>query len=273
MKKMLVIGIIFILIGGVFCGAAYAFGERYISAELTDASVSFTAETITKINISEHVAEIKFIKSGSTGDISVKAENILESEFKCELVNNTLKVSYNPSTIKLGFIVMPTSIFNWNNRSPVINIYIPEGRSFDEIYFGGGVGRVAAEEINAKSLVLAGGVGEYNINNMNAGNLEIDGGVGSVKLNGTVNGDTKIDGGVGEIKISGQLNGNIKLKTGVGSTKLDLTGNISDYNIKVDKGVGSIKLNGNKIEGTYQNNGKYNFDIDAGVGSIDIYIK
>ena len=272
MKKMIIIGIIFILIGGVFCGAAYAYGERYVDNQLTDKSTSFTADNINKMDINDYVAEIRIIKSNNMSEIAVKAENIIEEEFTCELTNTTLKISYNPNTVKLGFISLPTRIFSITKKPPVINIYIPEGKQFDEFYFGGGVGRVAAEEINAQFLNLNGGVGEYNIDNMNVGRLEVSGGVGSVKLNGIVNGDTRIDSGVGEIKIRGQLNGNIKLKTGVGSASLDLKGNVADYNIKVDKGVGSVKLNGSKIE-TVQNNGKYNLDIDAGVGEINIDIK
>ena len=55
--------------------------------------------------------------------------------------------------------------------------------------------------------------------------------------------------------------------------KLDLKGDIDDYNIKADKGVGSIKINGSSASNTNKNNAKYNLDINAGVGSININIK
>ena len=292
MKKMLVIAIICIFIGGVLCGVAYAAGEKYVEAQLTDISKSFISENINKISINDYVAEIKLIKyGGENKEISVQAQNIIENEYKCEMINDTMKISYNPTMVKFGFISLPTGIFNWRNKTPVINIYIPENKKFDEVNFGGGVGKIQTDEINAQVMILAGGVGEYDINNISVGRLDINGGVGNIKINGEVNGDFKIDGGVGEIKIDaiingnakidsgvgnikiyGQINGNIKLKTGVGNTVLDLSGNAGDYNIKADKGVGNIRLNGNKIENV-QNNGKYNIDIDAGVGDININIK
>ncbi|MCL1859689.1 MAG: DUF4097 domain-containing protein [Oscillospiraceae bacterium] len=272
MKKILIIGIILILIGGVFCGAAYAVGERYMDSQVVDVSAAYSSDKVNKINITENVANIKFLRSGG-GDIIVKAENIAESEFKCLLTeDNILQISYNPRSVKFGFINLPSFIFDWKNKSPVINIYIPEGKIFEEVKFNGGVGSINVEQINAKSLIIGGGVGEYNIKNMITENLRIDGGVGSVKIDGIINGDTKIDGGVGEVKITGQANGNIKLSTGVGSADLDLTGNVGDYNFKVNRGVGSIRLNGSKMPDSIQNGGKYNIDINAGVGSININI-
>jgi hypothetical protein len=273
MKKILITALIFVLIGAVFCGVAYAVGEQYVGNQLSNSSKNFSAGEINKININDYVAEVMFFKSNNTNDISVKAENIIIEDFKCEVVNDTLKISYNHKNVRIWGISIPSGVFNWKNRTPVINIYIPEGKVFDEIYYGGGVGRIVTEELNAKSLIIAGGVGDYNIDNMTVGRLEIGGGVGAVKIHGVVNGNTKIEGGVGEVKIWGQLNGDVRLHTGVGSAYLDLTGDVGDYNIKASTGIGTLKLNGNHISGSYQSNGKYNLNIDAGVGSIDINIK
>jgi len=274
MKKVIIIGVIFILLGGIFCGAAYAAGERYVDSKLSDGFFEvFVLDDVNKIYITDIVASVEISKYEGSG-IAVKAENIVETDFKCSLdKNGVLEISYNPDAIKFGFISLPSFIFDWKNKSPVISVYIPDGKMFDEVKFDGGVGSVNAEQINARSLIIGGGVGEYNIKDMITENLKIDGGVGSVKINGIINGDTKIDAGVGEIKITGQANGNIKLNTGVGNATLDLTGNINDYNIKADRGIGSIRLNGNKMPDSIQNDGKYNIDIDAGVGSININIK
>ena len=273
MKRILIIGIILILLGGVFCGAAYALGEKYVDSQLSGSSAVFSSNEVNKIYISDIVADIKFYKSES-GDIAVKAENIVESEFKCQLNGGTLEISYNPETIKFGFISLPSFIFEpaWKTNSPVIEVYIPEGKIFDEVYFNGGLGSIETEQLNAKSLIINGGVGDYDIKNIYVESLKIGVGMGSVKIDGIINGDTKIEGGVGDIKITGQANGNIKINAGMGNITLNMAGNLWDYNIKADKGLGSINLNGKKMPDLIKNGGTYNIDIDAGVGSIDINI-
>ena len=272
MKKIITIGIVFILIGGVFCGAAYAMGEKYMDSTVTDISGVFSLDSISKINITDNVANIKILKSDG-GDITVKAENVVEKYFKYFVADgDTLQISYNPSSVKFGFITLPSFVFDWKNKSPVISVYIPDGKIFDEAKFNGGIGSINAEQINADSLIIEGGVGEYNIKNMIAENLKVNCGMGSVKIDGIINGDTKIEGGVGEFKLTGQANGNIKLNAGLGNAALDLNGNIEDYNIKANRGLGDIKLNGGKMPDSLQNGGKYNINIDAGVGNIDIKI-
>lgn len=271
MKKVMVIGIICILIGAIFVGLAYGFGGRYVNSKLTDASKTFSSAEINKLNIEEIIANVKIFKSGDAGNIEIKAEKVIENELKCEVVNGVLKISYNPSRLKFGPITIPSFIYDWNNTS-VINIYIPEGKVFDEICYTGGLGNIEAEEINAQAIIISGGAGDYNIKNMTVGSLEINGEMGNISLNGTINGDTKISGGAGDLKISGQVNGNIKLNALMGNANLDLNGNAGDYNIKVDAGLGNIRLNGNKT-GTVNNGGKYTIDINASVGDININIK
>ena len=272
MKKMLWIGVICIIIGGIFCGAAYAVGENYVSANMEFCEDIFNSNDVNRIELIQNVANVKFLSGGNSESIKIEAENILIPEYKCSVSDGILQIKYNPRSVKFGFVSFPTGIFNINNKMPEIRIYIPAGKKFDEVNFDGGVGKIETTQLNAKALMLNGGVGEYNIKGLTTDSLTIESGVGSIKIEGIINGGTKIDGGVGEIKISGQINGDIDLTTGVGSVELNLTGNASDYNIKVDKGLGSAKLNGSPV--SYVNNdGKYNINVDAGVGSIDINIK
>ena len=270
MKKMIVIGLICILVGVVICGAAYAMRGN---ADLKDTNVSFSGNDVNNINISAGIAHIRILKSAdNSNEIVIKAEDIILEDFKCEIKNDdTLKISYNPSSVKFWFITLPS--FGSGIDKAKINIYIPEGKVFNEFIFDGGVGKIEAEQINAQSIKIDGGVGEYDVRNITTGSLKVNGGVGSIKINGVINGDTRIDCGVGSVKLSGQANGDIRIKGGVGSINMDLTGNVGDYNIKADKGIGSIKLNGSKMPDSVRNGGKYDIDVDAGVGSIDINIK
>jgi len=274
MKKIIIIGLIFILLGGVFCGAAYAAGEKYGDSQLGGTSDSYLTDDANKIYISNYAAEIEILKSDS-GKIEVETENIAVNDFKCSVNNSTLEISYNPGTVNFGFISIPSFVLDsgFNSKNPVIRIYIPEEKIFDEIKFDGGLGSIDIEQLKSEAVIIKGGAGSYNIKNMITEKLDITVGMGSVKISGIINGDTKIEGGAGSFKLSGQANGNIKIKTGMGSATLDLAGNTGDYNIKVSKGMGSVSLNGGKMPDSVKNGGKYNLDISSGAGSININIK
>jgi len=251
MKIIIITGIILILIGGALWGAAYALGGESMKENFSETyNGDFTVLNVEKIEIGDHVGEIRVFKNvENTEKIIVTAENIKASNFNCSVTDNkTLKIKYNPGF--LSFIFKPF----WSANS-VINIYIPEGKLFDEVNFKSGVGKTVIDAINAKSFMIDGGVGSFDIKNIYAENLNIK-------------------GGVGEIKVSGEIKGNIKIDGGVGEVKLDLKGDRNDYNINVKGGVGETKLNGKKISGNDNiNNSKYSIKIDGGVGSININIK
>ena len=295
MKKMVITGIICVLIGVAFCGAAYAVSDGNVeSNNLRDKKFTFPSAGIKKIHIKDHVANLKIFKAPADSDeIVISAENVLVEELKVSESDGVLSISYNPRTVKFGVVSLPKLNFGKINKMSVINIYIPENKTFDSFYFDGGVGTTYAEYITAGSVILDGGVGTYDIKNITADSLKLNGGVGTVKIAGALinggakieggvgtvdvsgrfNGDTVIDGGVGTIDFAGEINGNLKLSTGVGSANVNLKGSIDDYNIKANKGVGTIRLNGSKIPDSVKNGGRYDIKIGAGVGSININIK
>ncbi|MCL2772291.1 MAG: DUF4097 domain-containing protein [Oscillospiraceae bacterium] len=275
-KIIIIIGVVFILAGGLFCGAAYALGENYVDGKTTDISEDFTSGDVNKLNINNTIASVKIFKGddNAAGSISIQAENVIESELKCDLSNNILTISYNPTTVKFGFITLPSGLFNWNKSSPVINIYIPADKLFDEVYFTGNIGNINIDDISAKDFTIDSGVGNFSADNMTvSGNLNIGNRVGGSDINAVINGQTKIDGGVGSINVSGQANGDITINGGVGSINMDLSGSVTAYAYNVKGGLGSIKLNGNKINDSWRSAGDYNIKIDGGVGSININIK
>ena len=279
MKIIIVIAIVFILAGGIFIGAAYAFGERYVDSKLENYSAVFddTADAkVNQIHIDDMVADVRFLKAGNdeTSGITVEAENIVLDNFKCEVNNNIMTISYNPSTVKYGFISLPSFVFDMNTKLPVIKIYICEGKVLDEVNFISNVGNISSEELNTETFIISGGLGNCNIENLTAGNVRIDGGVGDTNISGTINGQTMIEGGLGNLRISGQMNGNIKLNGGVGNVNFDLSGDANDYNIKSNGGVGDIKINSKKANDFINSSeSKYNIDINGGLGNITIKIK
>ena len=275
MKIIIVIGIVFILCGGIFFGAAYAFGERYIDSKTEDRSEIFKLSSIEKLDIRDSVANINFLKNNNGDEILVEAKNVISDELTCESSGNTLKISYNPRAVKFGFISFPSWIFNWNTKIPEINIYIPESKIFDDVYIGGGVGTTQIEILNTKYLTLSGGVGNVKAKNIVTENLRIDGRVGTTDIDAVINGETKIGGGVGTIKISGEADGDMTINGGVGTITLNLSGDMNEYSFNVNRGLGSIKFNGNEIgdNPSRTTGGKYNVKIDGGVGDMNITIK
>jgi hypothetical protein len=257
MKKILVIGLIFILIGGIFCGAAYATGEKYADSELADIRFAFAANSVDKINIGNYIAEIKIIKGElNSSEILVTAENVEGEVFVCGQSGGILSISYDPEKLKFGFFHFPTFVFEpfWNNRYPVIKIYIPEEKLFDEIYIEGGLGDTEIAHIEVKSFVIKGGVGNYNIKSIYAEKLYIEGGLGDLKINGEIAGDIKIDGGVGNVR-------------------LNLKGDAEDYSVNSNNGIGNIKINGkSRPWGDNWYRGIYKIDIDGGLGDVNISI-
>lgn len=279
MKKFLIIGLIFILAGGLFCGAAYAVGEKNADSLLGAFDTSFPAAEIKKIEIGEHLAEINFANSKSDAKtITVNAKNISESDFECRLVgDDTLYISYDPPPNKrFGFISLP--VFHFSNRVfPVITVYIPKDLDFESVRFGGGVGEVNIDELTVADFTIGGGLGNYCINKLTVnknGGFKIEDGVGEIEIsNAEIYGETVIMGGLGNIFISGKIEGDINMNTGVGNVDLNLFGNASDYNITAKRGVGEVKLNGKNIGNEIYTGGKYHIDIEAGLGNINIEIK
>ena len=276
-KIIIVIAVVFILIGGIFFGAAYAFGEKIVDMQVNDISKDFTSGDVNRINVNGVVANVRIFKnSGDSGSISIKAENVIESEFKCDISNNSLAISYNPTTVKFGFVSLPSGLLNWSKNTPVINIYIPDGKLFDEVDFTGNVGGVNIEDINSKNFTIDGGVGSFTSDNMTVtGNFSISGRVGNTDIKAAISGNTKIDGGVGSVTLSGQADGDMTINGGVGSITLNLSGDMNEYSFQVSRGLGGVKFNGGDIGDTPSRTtgGKYNIKINGGVGSININIK
>lgn len=273
-----------ILIGGV---VLFFFAGRQVSTQqLSNVSHTFGAghlENIQNFKISDFAAKVNIMKSKSN-EISIKAENIIESELKCSIsADKTLVISYKPKWF--GFFSLPNF-----NKTAVINIYIPEDKAFDNFDIRQGIGNIDAEYIKTNRFNIAGGVGNSTVTG-DMENIDIRGGVGIVTVNGTINGDLRVDGGVGNInldldgnttdlkiaggvgcvKVASVIAGNVKVNGGVGDVKLDLKGNIYDYNLNIKTGVGTVRINGEKAS-SYQKNtsAPYTLKVDGGVGNIDL---
>jgi len=269
LKIVIIAGVALILGGGLVYGAAYAIGERNTNARVASLTHTFPSNrNISSLRVDEMVARVN-IRQSAGDEIKVEAVDVVEEYFKYDIADGTLRISYNPGFRSFGFINIP-----WltNRRTPVINIYVPEGMVFENVDIAGGVGDYNIEYINADSFNLDGGVGRVTVENSWINRLEIDGGIGEYNINGDI-GEMNISGGVGRIAVSGSVERDIRIDGGVGEIKLDLAGDINNYDVRSDSGIGAVRINGERANNFNNPGAPYRLSADGGIGSISIYIR
>ena len=223
-----------------------------------------TADTLNlKVDVS--IGRVN-IRTTEASEIRIEAENINPDNFTSGVVNGTLEVIYR----QRGIGIIPISRLT-NRRPAVVDIYIPKGMIFETVDINGGVGEYNIEYINAGRLRLDSGVGRVSVNGSSIDKLKINAGVGEINISGDI-GEMNIDGGVGRIRINGSIARGIKIDGGVGEIKLDLAGDINNYDVRADTGVGPIRINGERAGNFRNSNAPYRLTVDGGVGSININI-
>lgn len=272
LKVVLIVGIALILGGGLFYGAAYALGDKYGNKNIGDYSEIFNqTEDFLDFRLDASVAKVN-IKVGAANEIKIDAQDIIVENLECGMKNNTFEVFY---TTKWDWDWMNFSIFGMSvteNHSPVINIYIPQSMVFNNFSIDGGVGEYNIEWVSTDSFKVNGGVGKTVIKDSKIDKLKVDGGVGEYDITGGI-GEMNVSVGVGLVKVSGSVARDIKIDGAVGEVRLDLAGNIDNYDIRVDGGVGTVKINGEQANNYRNSSAPYTLDINGGVGNITIDIK
>lgn len=191
----------------------------------------------------------------SYGDkFEVDAENIEEKRFDTRISGNTLYVEYDVNNF------LDTGIWNnvTNASAPTFNITVPHSIQLDGCRIESGATNLHINGIKASDVVLETGAG-----NIIAKNIAFDG--------------LTLSGGAGNSEIMGAITGDIDVGSGVGEVKLDITGNIDDYDIDMDCGVGSISINDQTYNGIgsqrkHTSGAENNITASCGVGQIKINI-
>ncbi|MFV0363134.1 MAG: DUF4097 family beta strand repeat-containing protein [Suipraeoptans sp.] len=145
----------------------------------------------------------------------------------------------------------------WNDRAnSYIEIYVPEGYTFDEADISVGAGELNISAINTKELDIDVGAGQAVIHDFNVDYLYMKCGAGQITAAGNINKEGDIDGGIGEIDLS-------------------LDGLESDFNYNLNVGVGEVTVGKNNFSGlgsqkTISNDADKDIDVDCGMGSIKV---
>ncbi len=220
-----------------------------------------------------------------TGDFfQVSGNNVLK-DFSCKFENGTLTV--NNTNSKKGHISGSTK--------SSLTITVPEGTNLKYLKIATGAGNCIIKNISTEKFDIETGAGNATITDFNtdtitlnagAGNIEftssslcnmtLNCGVGNLDIKSSnISGKSKIECGVGNFTLTDcSLTGEWNAECGVGEFKLDLNGNLEDYEISIDSSIGKAKLNGKthtKIDKL--NSGAANkLKIDGGIGEIIINI-
>ena len=261
-RSVLGLAIGLIISGGVLCFGAYVAGAdtsvtwnnvkigvngvTYVSRDYDSKefnTISEKLENFDKITLNIDTMDLE-IKTGDTYQLD--ATYLKEGGFSYEVKKGELVVKQS---------IEHRSLFGFNNKIGKMTLYIPEGKSLE-------------------NMDIEMGIGEAHIDNMVTDAFELKGGVGEVVINNLVSQDTDTKIGVGDVKIQGDLKGKTSIEGGIGSFYLELVGAEKEYNYNIKKGLGETRINNRTYEGfgdtTEDNDAANQITIDSGIGEIKI---
>jgi len=220
---------------------------------------------VTSLDIDINTGQL-IIMSGDT--FRVEAENVTK-DFQTKVSDNgTLIIDESKNNVHFfGF-----NFNGFNNTNSKITLYLPATFISKDTEINTGAGKVTIEKLDTESLLISTGAGNISGNNINAEEVKIDGGVGNTDFEEVSFKNADFNCGVGNLNIKGELLGDNTIDCGVGEVKLELTGNVDDYQLNIDSGVGTVRVNGEKIKDSYQNNNRADnsIEVDGGVGNVRI---
>ena len=225
-------------------------------------------ETVEVIDFSESYANVNNLDLDvsisnlniTTGEtFMVEASNV-GKDFKCELVNKTLKIKEND---------IKNNIFSNTNHYSTITIYIPENIKLNEVIIDTGISTTSIENLLSDKLDLDLGMGNFEMRDSISNKTEISTGAGEVVLTNVQLGNLDLETGVGSCTLSGKLTGYSNIECGVGGLNINLEG--EDYTIFSKTGIGNININGQKVDNNSTNgNGQNRITVEGGIGEVNI---
>ena len=202
-------------------------------------------------------------------NVSYSKINIIDSdEFKIEL-NSLCEYSISNNTL----IIKDIKKFRVNPGADIyLNLYIPKGKVFNDVYIDAGAGNVKIDTIKANTLDFDMGAGKVSINNIEVySHAKLDGGAGNFNIENGILSNVDFDMGLGNVDIKASLTGNNKIDMGMGNLSIDLIDSVNNYRFDIEKGIGSVSIDGEgKSNGVYGNGATF-IEIDGGIGSINIH--
>lgn len=279
---LIAVGLIFGLVGAAFGGnrqlrdmakngeLSYGPGEWFIFGgwwdddddmyAVSETEDTYPAEGIKKLDINIGAAELNIHPYTGT-------------EYQI-IVTQPEKFEYGISDPDTLFIYSKGTGRNerWHKQ---VDLFVPEKTKFESVVIAVGAGTVSTDYLACGDLEIKVGAGEFTGDKVVAEDMKCDIGAGTMTISDVaiVESDFKI--GVGSADISGKISGNTNIKCGMGSVRLDLDGEMEDYNYQVSCAAGNVNIDGETISAIsgnrhIDNNSDVTFDIDCAMGAIEI---
>lgn len=303
-KILLTVGVICVLVGGIFSAVlghfffdeivahkeelvfnhldildwnnGFYFGRNglYYNDSDCDKVLYYDAskENVENIDFAFAIGEISI----TTGDkMAIHVENMFENAITSEVKDGTWYVK--DSLREKGNV--------HSEYAPDIHIVLPANKIFDTIEIELAAGVVEAELLRAKEIVLEVDAGSMTVQQLYATEcLELHNGVGELQLVSVQANNVTADNGIGSITIAGEITGKNNIKCGIGEVNIGLRGREDiDFDYDVNCGVGEVVIGNSKHYGMGKHHKESHhhgttsstdyFYLDCGIGCIRLNLE
>ena len=228
-------------------------------------------ENVENIDFSFAVGKISI----TTGDeMCIHVENMFENAITSEVKDGTWYVK--DSLREKGNA--------YSEYAPDIHIVLPVNKIFDTMEIELAAGIVEAELLRAEELILEVDAGSMTVQQLYATEcLELQNGVGEMKLLSVQANNVTADNGIGSMSIFGEITGKNNIKCGIGEVNVVLRGREGiDFDYDVNCGVGEVMIGNSKHSGIgYHHKESHHgtasqkdyFYLDCGIGCIRLNLE
>ncbi|PWA10666.1 hypothetical protein DCC39_10885 [Pueribacillus theae] len=246
MKKLVMIGIALVVIGGlgmfITGTTSFSVGPK---AQI-DEEKQMNADNITNLDIKVDVGKVR-IKESKGDKIDVhfhgKTAKHAKKKFDVKSESGTLNVTaligknetFNIPYLNIGF--------DYNKDYPTLDIHVPK-KTFEKIAIKADVGEIHLGDIDVKALNAANEVGQIVVEKFNGDSARLSSSVGMVKVKSAVGKiDVRTETGTIEVTME-KMTENLNATSEVGEVKVMLKEVPTDLKLDLASEVGRAKVKG-----------------------------
>ena len=159
------------------------------------------------------------------------------------------------------------------NLNGSIDLYVPEGYSFDNVTLDLGAGSLTVEEMQTDSLEANVGAGKMAFGRLYADQATLDCGAGQMTAEELNSRLLEVSVGMGSVRLTGDVTERLTGDCAMGELKLTLAGEQTDFNYDLSCGMGALKVGADSYNGMAQekqinNQAAKNMELDCAMGSV-----
>lgn len=173
--------------------------------------------------------------------------------------------------------VKQSEIWNETDKT-VINVYLPENYSMEEIDIVLGAGQVNIGSLDAKTIDISVGAGKMIAERLIGNEIDIEVGAGEIDVEEMNAKESNIEVGAGKFSGYNIAVQNMDLNCAMGSITLEMMDSETNYNFELEAALGSVTIGENTYSGlsqekTIQNGADKNLSIECAMGSVNASFK